>query len=115
MSLSQLAFIFMTVIALSIGQILFKMVSSGLEFSPMGLINGLLNLKFFIAIVVYFVATIMWLFVLKATPLRVAYPFVALSFVIVPILAHFFLGESINWNTFAGAGFILIGIWVSVY
>ncbi len=115
MSISQLAFIFLTVIALATGQILFKMVASNLEFSLLGLVNGLFNVKFILAIIVYFTATIMWLFVLKTIPLRVAYPFVALSFFIVPILAHFLLGESINWNTFAGSGLILIGIWVSVY
>jgi drug/metabolite transporter (DMT)-like permease len=115
MSLAQLSFIFLTVIALSAGQILFKMAASSLEFSAVGFINNLLNIKLIIALVVYFFATIMWLFVLKDTPLRVAYPFVALAFFIVPVLAHFLLGESINWNTFAGAAFIAIGVWVSVY
>jgi undecaprenyl phosphate-alpha-L-ara4N flippase subunit ArnE len=115
MSLTQLSFILLTVSALSAGQILFKMAASRLEFSPAGLINGLLNIKFIIALAVYFFATITWLFVLKCTPLRVAYPFGALAFFVVPILAHFLLGESINWNTFAGAGLIAIGVWVSVY
>lgn len=115
MSLLQFVFIVLTVIALSVGQILFKLAASDIEFSITGFINSLLNIKLVIALVVYFIATIMWLFVLKATPLRVAYPFAALAFFIVPMLAHFLLGESINWNTFAGAGLIAIGVWVSVY
>jgi undecaprenyl phosphate-alpha-L-ara4N flippase subunit ArnE len=53
-------------------------------------------------------------FVLKATPLQVAYPFGALAFFVVPILAHFLPGESINWNTFAGPSLIAIDVWVSV-
>ncbi|MGA2937161.1 MAG: EamA family transporter [Syntrophobacteraceae bacterium] len=115
MSLSQLSLIFLTVIALSAGQILFKMAAGSFEFSAAGLINGLLNTKLIIALVVYFFATLTWLFALKATPLRVAYPFGALAFFIVPVLAHFLLGESIKWNTFAGAALIAVGVWVSVY
>jgi drug/metabolite transporter (DMT)-like permease len=115
MSLSQLVFTIFTVLALSVGQILFKMAASNFEFSATGLVSSLLNMKLIIALVVYFFATIMWLLVLKATPLRVAYPFAALAFFVVPILAHFFLGETIKWNTFAGASLIAVGVWVSVY
>ncbi len=115
MSLGQLSLILLTVIALSAGQILFKMAAGSFEFSVAGLINGLLDIKLIIALVVYFFATIMWVFALKSTSLRVAYPFVALAFFIVPVLAHFLLGESIKWNTFAGAALIAMGVWISVY
>jgi len=114
MAATQLVFIILTVTALSVGQILFKLAATGFELSASGLINSLLNIKLVTALVVYFVATIMWLLVLKVTPLRLAYPFVALAFVIVPVLAHFFLGERINWNTFVGAAFIAFGVWISV-
>lgn len=115
MSIPQFFFIILTVMALSVGQILFKMAASGFEFSVAGFISSLLNIKLIIALIVYFFATLMWLFVLKATPLRVAYPFAAFAFIAVPILAHFLLGESISWNTFVGAGLIAVGVWVSVY
>ncbi len=115
MSLTHLAFIILTVIALSAGQILFKIAASTFEFSAEGFINSLFNIKLILAFAVYFIATIMWLFVLKDTPLRVAYPFVALAFFIVPTLAHFVLGENINWNTYAGAFLIAVGVWVSAY
>ena len=58
----------------------------------------------------YLFATITWLFVLKATALRVAYPFGALAFFIVLVLAHLLPGESIKWNSFAVAA--LIGYYV---
>jgi drug/metabolite transporter (DMT)-like permease len=115
MSLSQFTFIILTIIALSAGQILFKMAATGFEVSTAGFLGSVLNVKLISALVVYFFATIMWLLVLRVTPLRVAYPFAALAFFVVPILAHFLLGESISWNTFAGAGLIAIGVWVSVY
>jgi undecaprenyl phosphate-alpha-L-ara4N flippase subunit ArnE len=91
------------------------MAAGSFDFSAAGFISSMLNIKLIIALAVYFFATLMWLFVLKSTPLRVAYPFFALVFFIVPIFAHFLLGESINWNTFAGAALIAIGVWVSVY
>lgn len=115
MSLSKFGLIILTVLALSVGQILFKLASASLEFSSSKFFSSLLNSKLIIALIVYFIATFMWLFVLKVTPLRVAYPFAALAFFIVPILAHFFLGESIKWNTYLGASLIAIGVWVSVY
>jgi len=115
MPLSQFVFIVLTVIALSVGQLLFKMASASFELTIAGLINCLLNSKLIIALVVYFFATVMWLLVLRVTPLRIAYPFAALAFIVVPVLAHFLLGESINWNTFAGALLIAVGVWVSAY
>jgi drug/metabolite transporter (DMT)-like permease len=115
MSLYQFIFIILTVAALSAGQMLFKMAATDMNFSAGEFVSSLLNIKLIVALIVYFVATIMWLIVLKDTPLRIAYPFVALAFIVVPILAHLVLGESINWNTFVGAGLIAIGVWVSVF
>lgn len=115
MTLPQFTFTILTVFALSIGQILFKMAASNFEFSVTGFASSILNAKLILALAVYFFATIMWLFVLKNSPLRVAYPFAALAFFVVPILAHFLLGESVTWNTFAGAILIATGVWISVY
>ena len=115
MSLSQIMFISLTVIALSTGQILFKQASTTLEFTLSGLWDAAFNIKLIIALVVYAGATVLWLMALKHTPLNLAYPFMAMAFFIVPILAHFFLGESLNWNTFAGALIIAVGVWVSVF
>ena len=115
MTLPQLTFIFITVLALSMGQILFKLASASFELSIAGLLQGMLDAKFILALVVYFFATFMWLFVLKITPLRMAYPFAALAFVVVPLLARFLLKEDVGWNTFAGAAIIGLGVWLSVY
>lgn len=115
MSIFQLAFILLTVAALATGQILFKLASESISFTAAGFLGSLFDLRLMVALVVYAVATIMWLAVLKITPLRLAYPFVALAFVIVPVLAHFFLGEKVAWNTFAGAVLIGLGVWLSVW
>ena len=80
MSLAQLSLILLTVIALSAGQILFKMAAGSFEFSAAGLINGLLNTKLIIALVVYFFATIMWLFAAQSHSIANCVSFCRFSF-----------------------------------
>ncbi|WML89825.1 EamA family transporter [Thiothrix lacustris] len=113
MTFSQVVLIIFTVMALSVGQVLFKISSSQINFSLTGILPSLLNIQLILALFVYFFATGMWLFVLKQLPLRVAYPYVALAFVIVPLLSHFLLNEKLQWNTFVGAALIFSGVWVT--
>jgi len=113
MTFPQLGLILLTILGLSIGQVLFKLASEKLIFTPAGLLHAILDPKLICALFVYFVATGMWLYVLKQLPLRVAYPYVALAFVFVPVLAFFVLGEKMHWNTFVGAAFIGAGVWIS--
>lgn len=113
MSVNQLLLIVMTVLALSVGQVLFKLAADELVFSVSALPQMLLNMKLWLALMVYFAATFLWLMVLKQTPLRVAYPFAAMAFVFVPILAHLVLGETISWPTFLGSAIIILGVFVS--
>lgn len=114
MSLLQLGLTLLTVLALSTGQVLFKLAADHLEFSASGLVHSLLNPKLLLALIIYAVATGMWLVVLKMTPLRIAYPFIAMAFVFVPVLSHYILGEQLHWGTFAGAGLIVAGVCISV-
>jgi undecaprenyl phosphate-alpha-L-ara4N flippase subunit ArnE len=110
----QLLFILSTVLMLAVGQILFKVASAKLDLSVKGFVSGvLLNPVLIIALAVYAVATVFWLFVLKGMPLRLVYPFAALGFFIVPLLSHFFLNEPLRWTSFAGASIIMLGVYVS--
>ncbi|MBF6617690.1 MAG: EamA family transporter [Candidimonas sp.] len=115
MSTAQLFFILATVGALAAGQILFKQAASVISWTAGTFIGSILSAKLMVALALYSLATLMWLYALKTTPLRIAYPFTALAFVIVPILGHFLLGERVGWNTFAGALLIASGVWLSVY
>ena len=114
MSWFQLALILITVTALAAGQVLFKLAAGSLNFAPGWQLMELLEPRLVVALVVYALATVLWLAVLRITPLRLAYPFIGLAFVLVPVLAHFILGEPVGLNTFLGAALILLGIWVSV-
>ncbi|KQT57302.1 MULTISPECIES: EamA family transporter [unclassified Aureimonas] len=55
-------------------------------------------------------ASVCWTLALEKAGLTFAYPFMALSFVIVPVAARLLLGEPISGIQIAGMGFILAGV-----
>lgn len=103
-----------TVILLSIGQVLFKFASGKINLEENGIVKGLLfNPALIIALCVYAIATIAWVIVLSRVELRVAYPYAALAFLIVPTLSYLFLGEEFSIKTYIGGFIILAGVYVS--
>ena len=96
---------------LSLGQLLFKLAAMDMKNID---ISSLLQPKFILALCVYGVATIFWIAVLRHTPLRIAYPFMGLAFLIVPVLSWFWMDEQISLNTIVGGTVILLGIWIAV-
>lgn len=105
--------ILFTVASLSAGQILFKCSAKAIEgkgFFWEGVIGLLTNPLFFSALLVYGVATIGWIWVLRTVELNIAYPFVALSFVLVPVASCFLLNEALNSRIWIGGAFLVVGI-----
>jgi undecaprenyl phosphate-alpha-L-ara4N flippase subunit ArnE len=102
-----------TIAGLSIGQVLFKIGAMRMNADAQGGVMAWLNVPIVTAVVVYAVCTLMWIAALRALPLRVAYPVVALSYLLVPLLGHFFLRESLSAITVVG-GLCIIGGVVSV-
>jgi multidrug transporter EmrE-like cation transporter len=111
MSFNQITFILLTVLLLSVGQLLLKLAAMDMKNID---ISSLLQPKSILALCVYGIATIFWIAVLRHTPLRMAYPFVGLAFLIVPVLSWFWMDEQISLNTIVGGTVILIGIWIAV-
>ena len=111
MSFNQIILILLTVVLLSVGQLLFKMAAMDMKNID---IYSLLQPKLILALCVYGIATILWIAVLRHTPLRIAYPFVGLAFLIVPVLSWFWMDEQISLNTIVGGTVILIGVWIAV-
>ena len=66
------------------------------------------------ALVLYGVATVLWVYVLRTVPLSAAYAVFALAFLIVPLLAHFVLDEPLSANVLIGGVIIVVGILVAV-
>lgn len=57
-------------------------------------------------------AAVLWLAVLRAAPLSVAYPMISLSYVLMIPVARIFLGEAVTVTGVAGAVIIVIGVTV---
>ena len=111
MSFNQFILILSTVVLLSLGQLLFKLAAMDMKNID---ISSLLQPRLILALCVYGIATIFWIAVLRHTPLQIAYPFMGLAFLIVPVLSWFWMDEQISLNTIVGGTVILIGIWIAV-
>ncbi|PIF91910.1 EamA-like transporter family protein [Acidovorax sp. 62] len=104
--------IFSTIICvfgISIGQMLFKKAALVLPTSPTWhdwIFNGWLVA----AVLLYGATTLAWVWILRNAPLHLAYPFMGLAFLIVPLLAWTLLGEPLHWRTLAGGALILSGV-----
>lgn len=56
----------------------------------------------------------LWLGVLSKMDLSRAQPLIALSYVLVPLLSHLFLGETVGLTRVAGIGLILVGVFLAI-
>ncbi|MEE9455504.1 MAG: hypothetical protein V3V13_14155 [Paracoccaceae bacterium] len=103
----------LTPVTISIGQILFKLVSGGIEeFSIATVARLALDPLFILAISIYAAATILWIFVLRAVPLSIAYSFMGITYMTVPVLSALFLNETLSLRSFIGAALIISGVLV---
>lgn len=104
-------------LGMSIGQILFKLSAQNAKGETTGtfLTSLLGNGYFAIAVFVYGVLTVVWVWVLTRVPLSQAYPFVALAFVFTPALAWLLFGEPLGLTYMMGLGLILLGLGVLVW
>jgi drug/metabolite transporter (DMT)-like permease len=63
-----------------------------------------------LALFIYGLGTIVWIYLLKSVPLSFAYPFMALTFVLVPLLAWYFLGEPLTMRKGLGTLLVMAGL-----
>ncbi|OXS54095.1 hypothetical protein B1A99_28100 [Cohnella sp. CIP 111063] len=63
-------------------------------------------------VLLYGLATLLWLAVLSRLPLSAAYPLQSLAYVFALLLAWLLLGEAIPPNRWIGAGIIVAGAFV---
>ncbi len=101
------------VIGIATGQILFK--KSAENFHTSGNIYDIPALSILsVALCLYAVTTLGWVWVLQKSNLNKIYPLMALSFILVPIASHFILHENFNKQYFIGIIFIIIGILITL-
>lgn len=93
------------------GQVMFKMTGMRLaDYPTQPVQSAMLSPVFLGALALYGGATLLWVYVLRTVPLSYAYSFMALTFVIVPLMAHFWLGEAISPRYYLGMGLVLAGL-----
>lgn len=112
MTNAQVVSILFVVASMMVGQILFKVSAQSLVVDE-GFINLLLSFltwQFVLALLFFASGTLLWVVLLKYVPLSLAYPFVALSFVILPVASHFLFGEPLTPRYFVGLIFFVTGL-----
>jgi drug/metabolite transporter (DMT)-like permease len=97
------------VLLISVGQLLFKAVGLAVEeegtvfaWRPASLGS--------LAAILYVCATVLWIWLLRLVPLTKAYPFMAMSFVLVPALSALFLGERVSLQYAIGTSLVIAGV-----
>ena len=110
LSPTVLLLIVSTILTLAAGQVLFKNAAAGISLSrPSSFMSWALTA----ALLLYAIATLMWLLVLARVRLSVAFPFYGLTFLIVPVLAWLLLKEPLRIQTLLGGMVILVGVIIS--
>lgn len=101
---------------LAAGQSLFKYAALNLRGAGTDA-NALLSLamlpSFWTALALYGLGTVLWIFILQTVPLSRAYPFMALAFVLVPLLAVLLFRETLSLTYMIGAALIVAGVVVT--
>ena len=96
-------------VTIAIGQMLFKTAAARIE-EHGTVLHIQVATTMFIALSIYGAATLLWVHVLRSAPISLIYPYMALSFVIVPAFSHFIFREPINLSYVVGLVLILAGI-----
>jgi drug/metabolite transporter (DMT)-like permease len=65
------------------------------------------------AVLATFSAGVLWMLAIKRLDVGYAFPFMALSFVLVPVGSHLWLSEPLPASQLAGLGLIVAGVTVS--
>lgn len=90
------------------GQILLKIAAQRIQPGAPWLMA--LNPMLVAAAVLYGLLGLIWLLILRQIPLSTAYPFVALSFAVTPLLAWLALGDKPAGLYFIGIALICLGV-----
>ncbi len=114
MSKTQIINCILCVFGISSGQLLFR--AGALKIKGTGfhaLMNAISQPYLWLALILYALTTLLWVHILRTTPLNFAYPWMALAFGMVPLLAFFIFKEPIGINQIAGFLLIIIGVTLS--
>lgn len=89
------------------GQVCFKQGADGRE-----LVAQFFNGWILLGLLLYVAGTVLWIVALSGAPLTAVYPFAALTYVLVNVLAYALLGERLPLQAVLGTGFVLFGLFL---
>lgn len=97
------------VLMVAVGQILFKLgaITATQQNANIG---AFVNIYIVIALIIYAISTIIWIYLLRNIPLSIAYPFMSLSFILVPLASYYIFGDPLNLKMMLGGILIIIGV-----
>jgi drug/metabolite transporter (DMT)-like permease len=111
---AELAGLILTPALISGGQVMFKVVSGRLDAPSFGsLVRLFMDPLMLLALTIYGIGTIVWIYLLRTVPLSTAYPFMGLPFCLVPILSAFALGEPLTLRTGIATAMIVGALFVA--
>jgi drug/metabolite transporter (DMT)-like permease len=100
-------------LGISFGQILFRVSAQRID-PQRWIATTLGNPWLWAALVVYAVATVLWVHVLRTAPLSRVYPLIALAFIVVPLLDTLLLGEPLRLQSLIGGAVIVVGVVIAI-
>ena len=109
----------LSVISACAGQILFKKgmlllgeqkLSSDLFTTLKSIIHIIFSPVVFVGLLLYAVSTLLWLFALSRTTLNYAYPYTALTFILVMASSWLIFSEALPSNRIIGGMVVCVGI-----
>jgi drug/metabolite transporter (DMT)-like permease len=114
MSLVNVVCLLAFITVLSAGQLLFKISSGALVGRHLadGFIKLFLTPAFHSALLLYALSTLLWIWIISRVPLSLAYPFMALNVIAVPLLSQWLFSETLTMTYWIGAGLVLLGMTV---
>jgi drug/metabolite transporter (DMT)-like permease len=104
----------MSMIGALLGQFFLKkgITSSSLTFDIASIFKTIFSPVVFLGFVFYGLSSIMWLFVLQKFPVSVAYPSLAVTYVVTLLVGTIAFHEVISIQKIAGVLLIFVGVYV---
>lgn len=79
---------------------------------PAYFLKVFMNPFVFFGVLAYVISLFLWLTALSRLQLSFMYPLLSLSYVLVAVLAWFFLGETISLIRWTGIALVVVGSWL---
>ena len=104
-------------IMLATGQVLFKQIGLSIRGMPasVALLTVMREPLLYVSLLFYGAATLLWIWILSRVPLSQAYPWVAVTVLVVTLLGWWLYSERPSPIFWLGLGFVLVGVVLTQY